>query len=130
MIHPTRAESFTTIVAMSDQGINFTKTKNGTNKAEDFVSFLEDLIHHLNDKYSGEIDDIVIIFDGATIHGALDTRKVIEEEGFKALMLSSHSPGESAKSINFLSISSELNAAEHYIREHKKMLRSQLSREM
>ena len=94
MVHASRQKSFSTIVAMSDQGINFVQVKQDTNKTADFCKFIKDLAEHLRQKFDNEVEDIILVMDGATIHTALDTRNLIKDEGLKAFMISSHSPGK------------------------------------
>ena len=81
-----REKSFTTIVAMSELGVNKVDVKQDTNKAADFIIFLESLVAELKIKYDGYLEDISLVFDGALIHAAMSVRLALKRLGVRALM--------------------------------------------
>ena len=112
---------------MSDRGFNFVTVKRGTNKSEDFVIFLKQLCVELKSFTDGFIEDVILVFDGAPIHKTFKCRDKISELGLRGLMMHSHSPGK----LHFILLLTvcfiEMNAAEHFIRNHKSIIRRDMS---
>ena len=104
---------------MPDQGFSFVSVKQGTNKSEDFVTFLQKLSNALKNFGDGVTEDVILIFDGAPIHKALVSRDEIFKLWLRGLMMHSHSPGKLDFIMTLIRFVIELNAAEHYIRNHK-----------
>ena len=109
----TRQTSLTSFVAISEHSVNFFRSKCGTNDVNDFVDFLGQLEAYLIQKLGSSIDDVIIIFDGASIHCTKKVHKYLNDSCIRVLVNVRYTP--------------ELNAAEKHILFHKNILRKRMS---
>ena len=63
---------------MHNLGFSFVTVKQEANNKEDFITFLKLLMDRVADYYDSFTEDVIIIYDGATIHSAIDVRNVIK----------------------------------------------------
>ena len=86
----------------------------GTNNADDFVAFIEEVNDKLNEHPVLKSRKVLIIFDNAPIHTSHKVKERVEELQLKALMLPSYSP--------------EFNPVEYFIGIHKHKVRKHLNK--
>lgn len=84
---------------MSEFGVNFVSVNQDASKADDFVGYIDALVAHLKVKLDDYLENVILVFDGATSHGALIVRDALKEHGIRGLMQISHSPGKFKKSV-------------------------------
>lgn len=109
---------------MSELGVNFVAVNQEANKSGDFADFVDSLVTYLKVKLDDYIENVILVFDGATSHGSLIVREALKENSIRGLMQISHSPGKITHFILISNTLTELNAAEHYIHYHKSIIRS------
>ena len=122
----SRKKSWTTIVGMSNRGINFTRVHQQINDSKDFVEYLRLLKTELEEVLDGFTEDVILVFDGSPTHYAHRVRDALVELGFRGLMTQAHSPGKRPFPSQILSFIIEFNAAEEYIKCHKSIIRSEI----